>query len=81
VRVRHHGDALISEGHASDATREAHRTRPRRRPRPREGLLVGIRAGIVAICPLRIAPRVRGVGDAFRAIIPLPLTQGFSPGL
>ena len=50
----------------SDA-REAHRSRPRRRPRPREGLLLGIRAGIVSVCPSRIAPRVCGVGDAFRA--------------
>ena len=46
---------------------QAHRSRPRRRPRPREGLLLGIRAGIVSVCPFRIAPRVCGVGDAFRA--------------
>jgi len=49
------------------APHQAHRSRTRRRPRPREGLLLGIRAGIVSVCPFRIAPRVCGVGDAFSA--------------
>jgi hypothetical protein len=43
--------------------REAHRSRPR----PREGLLLGVRAEILSMCPRRIAPRIWGVGDAFRA--------------
>jgi len=42
--------------------------RPRRRPRPRESWLVGMRAGIAAVCLFRIAPRVRWVGDAEGAV-------------
>jgi hypothetical protein len=65
--------------HSSVATREAHRSRTRRRPRPREGLLVGIRAGIVSMCIFRIAPRGRGVGDAFRACFLQLANPGLKP--
>src|SRR5215471_10599443 len=48
--------------------REAHRSRTRRRPRPREVRCKLFGAGIVSTCSVGIAPRVRGVGDAFRAL-------------
>jgi hypothetical protein len=52
----------------SDATREALRSRPRRRPRPRirpRGVLEYWSVGVLR--QFGIAPRVRGVGSAFRA--------------
>jgi hypothetical protein len=52
----------------SGATREALRSRPRRRPRPRilaSGVMEFWSTGVLRI--VGIAPRVRGVGSAFRA--------------
>jgi hypothetical protein len=52
------------------ATRESLRSRPRRRPRPRirpRGVMEYWSVGVLR--QLGIAPRVRGVEDAFRAIL------------
>jgi hypothetical protein len=54
----------------SAATREALRSRPRRRPRPRilaSGVMEFWSTGVLRI--VGIAPRVRGVGSAFRATL------------
>jgi len=74
------GEAMGNTALSFGRPHQAHRSRTRRRPRPREGLLLGIRAGIVSVCPFRIAPRVCVVGDAFRAR-PRPLPYpGLKPG-
>jgi hypothetical protein len=72
-----------AQPHASDA-REALRSRPRRRPRPRirpRGVMEYWSVGVLR--QLGIAPRVRGVGNAFRAYLAceLPRAQALGYGL
>jgi hypothetical protein len=69
---------------ASVATREALRYRPRRRPRPRirpRGVMEYWSVGVLR--QLGIAPRVRGAGNAVRAIsfVALPRAEALGYGL
>jgi hypothetical protein len=69
--------ALIRPAALSGATREALRSRPRRRPRPRirpRGVMEFWSVGVLR--QFGIAPRMRGVGSAFRARVFNGLTQG-----
>ena len=64
----------------SGATREALRSRPRRRPRPRirpRGVMEYWSVGVLR--QFGIAPRVRGVGSAFRALPLGPANPGLKP--
>jgi hypothetical protein len=61
----------------SGASREALRSRPRRRPRPRirpRGVMEYWSVGVLR--QWGIAPRVRGVEDAFMALFAKRKTQG-----
>ena len=64
----------------SGAAREALRSRPRRRPRPRirpRGVMEFWSVGVLR--QFGIAPRMRGVGSAFRALASLTSNPGLKP--
>ena len=68
----------IAPAQRVDDAREAHRSRTRRRPRPREGLLLGIRAGIVSVPFPNCTPRLRG-WRCFQGGFYLTNNQGLKP--